>query len=147
MIKVRPTFWFILLAGGVGISSWQYINIRPAKWLKLRAGMTRSSVQDLIGPPRVDWNEVKGCFWLHDLPLARHRLNIVFNEQHQANFVIVTRELGTKDNFFFKVIYADGLTLSSTRTPPALPLALSHRPASSASLSTSVQAVPVSSIR
>jgi hypothetical protein len=37
-----------------------------------------------------------------------------------------------------------GLTLSSTRTPPALPSAHSHLPASSAPLSASV---PVSSVR
>ena len=40
-----------------------------------------------------------------------------------------------------------GLTLSSTRTPPALPSVLSHRFASSAPFSASVQAGPVSFIR
>jgi hypothetical protein len=40
-----------------------------------------------------------------------------------------------------------GLTPSSTRTPPALPSALSRHPASPAPLSGSVQAVPVSSNR
>jgi hypothetical protein len=40
-----------------------------------------------------------------------------------------------------------GLTLSSTRTPPALPSALCHLLASSAPLSASVQAGPVSFIR
>ena len=40
-----------------------------------------------------------------------------------------------------------GLTLGSTRTPPALSPALSHLPAFSASLSASVQAGPVSLVR
>ncbi len=40
-----------------------------------------------------------------------------------------------------------GLTLGSTRTPPALPSALSQFPASSAPLSASVQAGPVSLVR
>ena len=40
-----------------------------------------------------------------------------------------------------------GLTLSSTRTPPAFSSVLSHLPASSAPFSASVQAGPVSSIR
>jgi hypothetical protein len=40
-----------------------------------------------------------------------------------------------------------GLTLSSTRTPPALPFALSQHLASSALLSASVQAGPVSILR
>jgi hypothetical protein len=39
------------------------------------------------------------------------------------------------------------LTLRSTRTPPALPPALSQPHANSASVSASVQAVPVSFIR
>jgi len=39
------------------------------------------------------------------------------------------------------------LTLGSTRTPPALPSALSHLPASSAPFSASAQAWPVSLIR
>jgi len=43
--------------------------------------------------------------------------------------------------------YVVGLTLRSTRTPPALPPALSQLLASSASLSTSVQTGPVSFIR
>jgi len=42
---------------------------------------------------------------------------------------------------------SQGLTLSSTRTPPALSSALSQLPTSSASFSTSVQAGPVSFIR
>jgi hypothetical protein len=40
-----------------------------------------------------------------------------------------------------------GLTLRSTRTPPALPSVLSHFPASSAPFIASVQAWPVSFIR
>jgi len=39
------------------------------------------------------------------------------------------------------------LTFRSTRTPPALPSALSHHFASSASLSASVQAGPVTFLR
>jgi hypothetical protein len=46
-----------------------------------------------------------------------------------------------------KLFPAIGLTLSSTRTPPALPSALSQLPASSAPLSASAQAGPVSFIR
>ena len=43
--------------------------------------------------------------------------------------------------------YQGGLTLRSTRTPPALPSALSQHPTSSAPLIASVQAGPVSFIR
>jgi len=44
-------------------------------------------------------------------------------------------------------LFQANLTLRSTRTPPALPSAPSNLPATSASLSASVQAVPVSFVR
>ena len=147
MLRTKPGLRYLLLVGLLVPLAWWYINLYPKSWSRLQSGMAKSDVQAMIGAPQMDWNKVKGCFWFHELPFVRHRLQIVFNEDQRANFVLVTREIGTRDNFFFTTIYSSGLTISSTRTPPALPFALSQHFASSAPFIASTQAGPVSCFR
>jgi hypothetical protein len=68
-----------------------------------------------------------------------------------SNSGATLRTFGNSISFFalspLSQRFKSRLTLRCTRTPPALPSALFHLPASSASFSASVQAVPVSFIR
>lgn len=75
---------------------------RPHNWDRIELDMSRSQVVELIGDPRFDSGDIKGCFWIFGKPPVIFVLNVFFDSNGKATDINIRQFLGPENGAYVR---------------------------------------------